>query len=265
MGNKKKSRYKLRIIPKDRRSPSSVRSRRIALGLAGFFIVAISVFMFMKSDYFTIAKITVQGNEKLTSEEVIDASAIRKGDNLFDYSAKKAQDAVLSISYVKDCEIVRSWPDEVYINISEKPCSMAYLSSGVYYCLDSEGFVLSAESSAEEVDAMIVSLHSTGESVAFSEGDRIDFSADPSLGIAKKIYEFSEKNGLDGLISEYYVSESGVNYIYTSSSAVVKFYTYSAFEDNLDFIKDFILYEDRHIMAEVVEGTRPVYKVIGIE
>ncbi len=264
MANKKKVKYKLRIIPKERRSKESIRSRRITLGLMAFIIGIIIISSFLKSDHFNISDIIVRGNDKLTSEEIIEVSGIRKGQNLFDYNTKKAENAVLSLSYAQSCEIVRSYPDEVHINITEKSGMMALLSGGVYYYLDSDGYVLKEESSLTDTDVMIISFADDAGWV-FTIGEKVDFSSDPRLGIAKNIHEFAHKNEIASFISEYYVSMSGVNYIYTTRSNVIKFYTYAAFEENKDFIREFIMYEDRHIMAEVVEDTRAVYKVIEIE
>ncbi len=265
MANKKKVKYKLRIIPKERRKAVNVRSRRITPGLTVFFIVVILGCMFLKSEHFDISSIAVNGNNKLTDEEIIDASGIRTGDNLFDYNTSKARKAVMSLSYIDSCEIVRKYPDEVHINVKEKAGSMAYLTGGIYCYLDEEGYILKTESSLVDTDVMIVSFAGQTESVTYTTGDKLDLSSDPRLAIASNIHEFAVENELTHFISEYYVSESGVNYIYTTKSNVIKFYTYSAFEENKEFVKEFVLYEDRHIMAEVVEDTRPVYKVIEIE
>ena len=207
MNTKKKVKYKLRFIPKERRKVN-VKSRKRLLGLTVFFIIVILVSMFLKSDNFNIAKITVNGNIKLTEEEIINVSGIRKGDNLFDYNASKAEKAILSLSYVENCEVVRSFPDEVHINIREKAGSMAYLSGGIYYYLDEEGYILKTESSLTDTDVMIVSFHTDESTASYTTGDKVDLTADPRLSIAKNIHEFARDNELTHIISEYYVSES---------------------------------------------------------
>ena len=230
-----------------------------------FLILAVSFFMFMKSDHFTVSKILVNGNVKLTQTEIIDSSGIKKGQNLFDYNTKKAEENILSLSYAESVEVVREYPDTVHIYVLEKKGSMAYLTGGVYYYLDENGMVLKTESSLTDTDVMIVSFAENTEGEFYEVGSIVDLKKDPRLAIAKSVYDFSKKNDLTHYISEFYVSSAGVNYIYTTRSNVIKFYTYAAFEENEDFIGDFITYEDRHIMAEVVEGSRPVYKVIEIE
>ncbi len=265
MANSKKVKYKLRIIPKERRRNYNTKSRKITLGLLVFFSACIAVFSFMRSDHFAISKITVDGNVKLTYSEIVDASGIRTGQNLFDYNTKKAENAIRTLSYVDSVEIVRDYPGEVYIYLKEKAGTMALLTNSVYYYLDSEGTVLKSTSSLTDTDVMIVSFADDLEGVVYETGQKVDFSQDPRLGIAENIYKFASQNDLTAYISEFYVSSGGVNYIYTAKSNVIKFYTYAAFEQNLDFVKDFILYEDRHIMAEVIEEARPVYKIIEIE
>lgn len=265
MADKKKVKYRLRVIPKERRRQYNTKSRKITLGLLVFFAVVIAVFSFMKSDHFNIDKITVDGNVKLTYNEIVDVSGIKTGENIFDYNTSKARKAVMSLSYVDSVEIVRDYPSEVYIYVKEKAGTMALLTNSVYYYLDSEGVVLKSTGTLTDTDVMIVSFAEDMQEAVYEVGQKVDYSADPRLGIAEKIYEFAKDNDLTAYISEFYVSANGVNYIYTTKSNVIKFYTYAAFEQNLDFVKEFILYEDRHIMAEVVEETRPVYKIIEIE
>jgi len=262
----KKKRVRYRIIPKERRrNIKKTGSQKLILGLLVVFIVLSALYIFSRSDYFTIDEVHIEGNIKLTQADIINTSGIRQGDNIFSYNTSAAEEALSKLSFVQSVSIVRDYPSEVYIYIKERSSEIAFLNGGIYYYLDSDGIILKSEDTLTDLNVILVSFASDAELGEVNIGTSFDFSADARLGVVKSIYDFARKNDIVDYISEIYVSESGVNYLYTVKSNVVKFYTYAAFEQNKDFIKEFIIYEDRHIMAEVVEDSRPVYKVIEIK
>ena len=94
--------------------------------------------------YFGVVGINISGNSpNVDHAAILEASGIRIGDNLFRISAKKVENQVLSLPYVKSVKIVRGFPNAMEINIVER-IPIAYLKSdyGEYFYIDNEGVVM---------------------------------------------------------------------------------------------------------------------------
>lgn len=92
-------------------------TRRIAaLSVLGV-IVILCVCLF--TPIFGVSEVLVEGNNKLTSEEIINISGIQKGQNIFRINTKKTAAKLEELPYVNDAEIVRKFPAKVKIVLAE--------------------------------------------------------------------------------------------------------------------------------------------------
>ena len=94
------------------------------------FAVVIVAVIFLMSVFFRISDIEVKGNVHYTPEEIIRASAIEEGDNLFFFDRIAAITRALSkLPYIEDVAIERSLPNKVVITVEEST-ALAYLELG---------------------------------------------------------------------------------------------------------------------------------------
>lgn len=86
---------------------------------ATFFLIIASIILIM-SVFFKIGKIDVQGNSVYTDKEIIDASGIQTGDNLFFMNRIAAGSrVVVKLPYVDAVTITRGLPNRVSIIVEE--------------------------------------------------------------------------------------------------------------------------------------------------
>lgn len=243
---------------KRRRKKKPYKSLLLMLLLA----CLVTSFLFLGgSDFFDITRITVEGAVSLSSEEIIEASGIRIGDNIFRFSAKDAESAIKALQNIKNASVVRVYPNKVKLIVLERSAFVSVSFGGTYYVYDDENLKISETKNISEAGGLIIS-GMTDNSLLLS--DVLDSSSSAILATAFEIAFWQQQNNLHGSITEIYISPSGYYYAYTKNSNIIKFYTLAAFDSNKEFIKDYLLYEDRHIMVEVVEDSEPVYKVIQI-
>ena len=70
--------------------------------------------------FFVIKDVSVTGNELYDEEEILAASAIRTGDNLYSFRASGAESRITFLCpYVKSAEVSRTVPDKVSIAVTE--------------------------------------------------------------------------------------------------------------------------------------------------
>lgn len=94
-----------------------IRQRRIFLLSVFLIVIALCICLF--TPLFGITEITVSGNAVLSSEEIITASGIEKGENVFRIPKSKTVKALTAIAYVEGAEIKRKFPAKVEIVIDE--------------------------------------------------------------------------------------------------------------------------------------------------
>lgn len=80
-------------------------------------IVALCVCLF--TPIFGVSEIIVEGNAKLSAEEIVGASGIKSGQNIFRINTKKTASKIEELSYVDDAEIVRKFPAKIKIVLDE--------------------------------------------------------------------------------------------------------------------------------------------------
>lgn len=97
--------------------------------IVGFLVIVVAV-IFVMSVFFRVSDIRVEGNEHYTDQEIITASGIEQGDNLFFFDKFSALSrAYTKLPYLEEVTVDRRLPGRVTINVIECK-AMAYLSVG---------------------------------------------------------------------------------------------------------------------------------------
>lgn len=228
-----------------------------------FVLLVIGGFVFfIRSSFFTISNIYVEGASKVDKSEVLNICGIQIGENLFDFSAKQVQENIKTITNVKTASVVRVYPDAVKIIVTERVPFMIISSDGNYISIDDTGKVLSVGSGLPDTAGVLVSGLS---GITAQAGDNFDFMSNVYTQSANEIFRYLKNESLYDLVSDLHIYSNGCYYLYTKKTNVIKFYSLSAFTSNEDFIKLFLQNEDSQIMVEVIEGCDPVYKAIDIK
>ena len=116
-------------IPRNSREETR-RPRRSGISGPLMFAVAIVAAIFVMSVFFRVSDIQVKGNVHYTPEEIIRASAIEEGDNLFFFDRIATISRALSkLPYIEDIAVERRLPNKVIITVEESS-ALAYLELG---------------------------------------------------------------------------------------------------------------------------------------
>ena len=94
-----------------------IKHRRIFVLSVFAAVVLLCICLF--TPLFGITQISVTGNTLLAAEDVIAASGIEKGENVFRISRKKAEKALTSEAYIEGAKIKRKFPAKIVIEINE--------------------------------------------------------------------------------------------------------------------------------------------------
>ncbi|MCL1913931.1 MAG: FtsQ-type POTRA domain-containing protein [Eubacteriaceae bacterium] len=225
-------------------------------------VASVAIAAFVRSDFFTIKQISVEGATTITADEIIDVSGLAEVEQIFSFNASKVTSEILKqLPRVGMASVDRYLPDKLVIRISEREPILYIKQQSGYFAVDRNYMVFSKTPIIEVASTILV----TGlEKLEIDVGKPFLKNQTAQTQTFARIVAFLEDRALCPMVSEIYISPKAY-YIYTRNSSVVRFFSYSAFKANEEFLESFIPYDNKGVMVEVVDGAKPVYKLINIE
>lgn len=150
------------------------RKKRIAKVLAVLLLLTSLLTVALTAPYFNISSITCSGFEKVTQEELLIASGIVQGNNVFRTSLKKAKKGISQIPYVDAVEVKRKFPDRIVIKIEESVLAAYVTYEDMFIGIDRNGKILEISSEKEEgiltAGSLTVSAAVAGQTLEMEDG-----------------------------------------------------------------------------------------------
>ncbi len=138
-------------MPQQRRT----RKKRNALFAPLSFLIICAALVFGLSVFFRVSTIEVEGNSLYTSEEIIEASGIEQGDNLFFINRFTAISRIFSkLPYVEKAVINRTLPNKLVIVVSESKAIACVAAEDGTWAID-RGCKLLSKVSGDELRGLI--------------------------------------------------------------------------------------------------------------
>ncbi len=137
------------------------RKKRIKNGLIIviiFVICNLSLFLFLRSSFFTVKEISVKGLELVPREELFMATGVREGMNMWKISPPEIRNRALTIPQINEVEIEKVLPDKLVIDVEEKR-SLALISYHGYYLeLAHDGVIIGLRNEYEKELPLVIGL-----------------------------------------------------------------------------------------------------------
>ncbi len=128
---------------------SKRRNRRRRRGRASFplrllcLAVVIAAFLGALTMFFRIDMIVVEGNERYTEEQIIEAAGVQKEQNLVLLNKYKVKQAIFdALPYVETVGINRKYPDALVLTVTECTASAALTGENGTWLMSDEGKIL---------------------------------------------------------------------------------------------------------------------------
>ena len=155
------------------------QSRRALRAFAAFVLIfalfAAAAFIAYKL-LFVISDISVEGNTTYTADEIIAASGVKSGDNLYSFSSRTAERLMKKkCPYVKSLKVERAIPNRIKFTVEEEKAEFAAQIYGRYFILSGELCVLEKDAPPEKIENLCmlklpaVSSAVCGETVEFRD------------------------------------------------------------------------------------------------
>ena len=149
-----------------------MKSRLLSLlGLTFFFTVA--GFLFLRSPYFSVRKVVVEGCSAVSRDEVLELAGIREGMNIFAVNLDKTRRLLECSPMIKVAEVKRELPSAIYVRIEEREPVALVVSGGKLWLVDGEGKILLEDNGKVPGLIAIVGLSRTVASGSCLEGKEL--------------------------------------------------------------------------------------------
>ncbi|SHJ13996.1 cell division protein FtsQ [Geosporobacter subterraneus DSM 17957] len=111
----------------------------------------ISFIIIFKTDFFCIKVIEIKGNVLLSQEDIVQASGITLGNQIYKEKIKDVKIGLSQHPYIKSVEVKRKLPNRISINIVEREEIAAIPFMGAYVFIDENGMILKSETHPENL------------------------------------------------------------------------------------------------------------------
>ena len=129
---------------------------------------------------FAVSEIEVRGGSRLSREEIVRASGITRGQNIFRIDPAEVRMGVESLAAVRRADVIRAWPNRVTVVVEERrPFTLVH--AGRLHWIDEEGVAIAPERRAVAVELPVISGLTDDELVAASRAPSPRVAAGLSL------------------------------------------------------------------------------------
>lgn len=171
-----------------------------------FFLIIVAI-IFAMSVFFKVSHIKVEGNSRYTAQQIIDASGVHTGDNLFFMDRIGAGTRVtVKLPYVDSVKISRKLPSTIVISVTESKAAASIDVGETSWSISSTGkFLAELKSDSGYIVPHIVGISvseaAVGDFVKAPEGD------EARLAYALEIIDQIQARGMISDISEIDMSD----------------------------------------------------------
>ena len=184
--------------------------------------------------FFKISAISVTGDEVYSSAQIIEASKLKKGENLFSFSKTDVTESIeTKLPYVENVEIKRSPSGKVTLKIGAAKAMLAVDRGDSYILLSSGCKILEDNIQALNEDAITLKA---SELTDYTPGTTAQFKNPSDLQTVSDIVKLIGDGKIEN-ISEIDITDPEDIKLGYSQRIVLKVGTVSNFEKNIDFIK----------------------------
>lgn len=195
--------------PKKRKQSKKKKINKKVIGFFSIIIlIAIIVVLALTAPIFNITDITVNGNNQVSTNMIINLSGLRKGENIFKFNSTVEQ-KIKENTYIESVNIKRKLPGTVIISVEERTVKYQINLINSYVYIDKNGYIL--ENSSEKKDVPVIVGLSIKEDEMLNE-KRLKTEDLEKLNDIIKIIDSAKTINIDNLITEIN-TENKENYV----------------------------------------------------
>ena len=129
-------------LPRTKTKKKKRRRKNYLLRLLVIIALITGAVQFLRSDFFTVTKVAVDGNGYYTASQVFQLSGISTGNNIFATKTDEGRDNLVADPYIKYATIKKELPGTIHITVEERVEYASVPYGEQYVLIDDTGMVL---------------------------------------------------------------------------------------------------------------------------
>lgn len=105
-------------------------------------LVIMLIYICISSSVFELKEVDLNGNNKITKNDVVKIASIEERKNIFKYNLKDMEEKLLENPYIKYVKVTRKFPDKLIVNIKENSEDAIIQDGKSYIYLGMNGLIL---------------------------------------------------------------------------------------------------------------------------
>lgn len=234
-----------RPVNRKRKKKRSKVKRIITAVLSILIVLGVAVGL-MLTVFFNVSSIKVIGSSIYSTEEIIYASGIMKGNNLLRLPTEKIEARIVkALPYIKEAEIIKSFPDTVGIRVEPAEEKILIIGDNVSFVADENYKILRTASAPIEGLVRIKGI----KTETFEEGTRINFADKQQRDVLKDISAICNEKGFN---LTYINVENLVDISFAiDDTRLVKLGTYSGLSDKMMHLEATLIRLDPSVSVSI--------------
>lgn len=228
----------------EKKSKKNAKPKKILLVILFLIILVV----LLTSGLFNIKTIDVIGNSKLSSEQIISLSKIKKQTNLFKINKSQAIQNIKESAYIENVIIKRKLPNKIEIEVEEREIKYMLQFADSYVYINNQGYMLEISNEKKNVPILI---GITTDLSNIKPGNRINIEDLKKMNMVIKIFETAISNEIGHLINKIDISnEQNYTLILESEQKTVYLGDCSELNTRILYLKK-ILEEEKGVRGEL--------------
>lgn len=108
------------------------------------------------SPAFAIKHLTVEGNDRLSRQQVLEAAGLALGQNVFQVAPEQAEARLERDPWIAEAHVVRKLPDTLHVQVREHRAAAQLALDGVVYLVSDEGLVFKRAGPEDPSDLPVI-------------------------------------------------------------------------------------------------------------
>lgn len=187
-------------------SKKTSKKRNIPVAVKVILVLILIVLLYISASYiplFNVKNVEVVGNNKISSDKIIELSGINDSINLFKLDKNQIIESITQNAYIESVEISRKFPNKVELNVVEREAKYMLQFADSYVYINNQGYML--EISNEKLNIPIIVGFTTDLS-NIKAGNRINIDDLKKMNMVIKIYETAKTSGIGDFITKIDIS-----------------------------------------------------------
>ncbi len=107
--------------------------------------------------FFRVETIRVEGEDHYSEQEILQASGLKRGDNMYLLNKAKAADRVTgTLPYVRNVRIYRELPSTIIVEVRESPVAGILITADGDWVLNAEGKIMETRDPGTEYESAVI-------------------------------------------------------------------------------------------------------------